>query len=375
MSTSKYVGQAKDFGGAQLQNIGDASANNHAASWGQVQNLALGLGAKKAVDVATTANVTLASGLANGSTIDGVSLTTGMRVLVKNQTTQTENGIYDVPASGAASRSTDADSDADFANGMLVTVRQGTASGDKVFILDNNTPPTLGSDNITFTSVSSAAGTTYVAGDGLAETGGGTNTFSVNAGSGLEISSDNVRIAAAAAGSGLTGGAGSALAVGAGSGITVNADDVALASSTAGNGLTYTTGVLAVTNSDGSITVGSDTVSLASQVAGNGLTLTAGVLDVVGGAGVTASANAIAVDTSLVMRKYSNASIGDNSATQIDVTHGISGGVTVLYGPTLMDTSTGEIVEADIKVNSSTVVRLNFGSAPTTNQYTLSFGY
>ena len=75
------------------------------------------------------------------------------------------------------------------------------------------------------------------------------------------------------------------------------------------------------------------------------------------------------------MRKYSNASIGDNSSTQIDVTHGISGGVTVLYGPTLMDTSTGEIVEADIKVNSSTVVRLNFGSAPTTNQYTLSFGY
>ena len=93
-------------------------------------------------------------------------------------------------------------------------------------ILDNNNPPTLGTENATFTSVSSAAGTTYVAGDGLAETGGGTNTFSVNAGSGLEISSDNVRIAAAAAGAGLTGGAGSALAVGAGSGITVNADDV-----------------------------------------------------------------------------------------------------------------------------------------------------
>ena len=114
---------------------------------------------------------------------------------------QTENGIYDVPASGAASWSTDADSDADFANGMLVSTRQGTTNGDKVYILDNNTPPTLGTDNVTFTSVSSAAGTTYVYGDGLAETGGGTNTFSVNAGSGLEISSDNVRIAAAAASS------------------------------------------------------------------------------------------------------------------------------------------------------------------------------
>ena len=129
-----------------------------------------------------------------------------------------------------------------------------------------------------------------------------------------------------------------------------------------------------MTNSDGSITVGSDTVSLASQVAGDGLTLTAGVLDVVGGAGVTASANAIAVDTSLVMRKYSNASIGETIHADRRHTRDLRRGDGT-DGPTLMDTSTGEIVEADIKVNSSTVVRLNFGSAPTTNQYTLSFGY
>lgn len=368
---SKYRGSALDMGGAQITAMADGSANNHAASWGQVQNLALGLGSKKAVDVASTANVTIASALENGDSLDGVTLATGMRALLKNQTDQKENGIYVVVASGAASRATDADVTADFANGMIVAVRQGTANNDTLWLMTNNTAPTLGSDNITFSAVTNG-GTTYVAGDGLSDSP--TNTFNVATGAGLEISSDTVRIAAAAAGAGLTGGAGSALAVGAGTGITVNADDVALSASVAGAGLTHTAGVLDVVG-DASITVAANSLGLATGVSGAGLTLTTGVLDIGAGTGITVNANDIAISTSLVMRKYSTASVGDNSSTQIDLTHGISGGVTVLYGPTVMDTSTGEIVDCDVKVQSSTVIRLNFGTAPTTNQYTFSTGY
>lgn len=113
------------------------------------------------------------------------------------------------------------------------------------------------------------------------------------AGAGLEDDgSDNLRIAAAAAGAGLTGGAGSALAVGAGTGITVNTDDVALAATAAGAGMTHTAGVLNVIGGNG-ITSNADDIELSSTVPGAGLTMTAGVINVIGGDGITASANEI----------------------------------------------------------------------------------
>ena len=69
-----------------------------------------GLSWKQPVRVASTANVAIATGLENGDSIDGVTLATGNRVLLKNQTAPEENGIYVVVASGAASRSSDMDS-------------------------------------------------------------------------------------------------------------------------------------------------------------------------------------------------------------------------------------------------------------------------
>ncbi|SFB62538.1 hypothetical protein SAMN05216312_12213 [Cohnella sp. OV330] len=102
------------------------------------------------VRVATTANITL-SGL---QTVDGVVLAAGDRVLVKNQTTGSQNGIY-VAASGAWARAADADTTAKVAAGISVFVRDGAAGGGKTFVMSNTTSVTLGTTAITFADIAS----------------------------------------------------------------------------------------------------------------------------------------------------------------------------------------------------------------------------
>lgn len=84
---------------------------------------------KDAVRVATTVNWTLATAFANGQTVDWVVLSTGDRILIKNQSTGSENGIYIVQASGAPVRATDADTATDIAD-AVVYVSQGTTNAD-----------------------------------------------------------------------------------------------------------------------------------------------------------------------------------------------------------------------------------------------------
>lgn len=138
-----------------------------------VDNLLTGLQWKTAVVAATTTNGALATAYENGDTIDGVTLTAGDRILLKNQTTQTENGIYIVAASGAPSRSTDADTDAELVN-ATVFVRSGTVNADTQWTCTNDTI-TLGSTNIVFAQVSGAG--TYSAETGLTLTA---NSFSID---------------------------------------------------------------------------------------------------------------------------------------------------------------------------------------------------
>lgn len=132
------------------------------------------LDVKQSVRAATTANITIATALNNGDTIDGVTLATGDRVLVKDQSTGSENGIYVVGATPA--RSDDADTSADVTAGMFVFVTEGTANGDNGFILTTNDTITLGTTALSFTQFSGAGQIT--AGDGLTKSG---NTISVNA--------------------------------------------------------------------------------------------------------------------------------------------------------------------------------------------------
>lgn len=188
-----------------------------------------GLKPKQAARAATTANISLATGLENADVIDGVTLATGDRVLVKDQTDKSENGIYIVVASGAASRSTDFDSlsPIDEINGAYVPVQEGTANAGQNFV-QFGTVVTLETDDIEFTFFNGA--TALVGGDGIdittgtisadLKTSGGlkidTAEIAVEpadfAGTGLEDDgADNLRLATQ--GNGIDGGAGSTLSV------------------------------------------------------------------------------------------------------------------------------------------------------------------
>ncbi len=131
------------------------SAGTDAANKTYVDNAVQGLSWKQAVRVASTADVTIASALENGDTVDGVTLATGDRVLLKNQSTASQNGIYVVVASGAASRSTDADSSAEI-DSMTVYVESGTANADTVWTLTTD-DPTLGSTSLVYAQVNGGA--------------------------------------------------------------------------------------------------------------------------------------------------------------------------------------------------------------------------
>lgn len=155
-----------------------------------VQDAVAGVNWKDSVRAATTANGTLASAFANGQTVDGVTLVTGDRILLKNQTTASENGIYTVNASGAPTRATDADSGAEILQ-ATVMVEEGTTNGDTAWVCSTNGPITLGSTSLTF--VQFGGGSSYTAGNGLTLSG---NTFNVGGNAGrIVVNADDVDLA------------------------------------------------------------------------------------------------------------------------------------------------------------------------------------
>jgi hypothetical protein len=130
---------------------------------------------KDAVRAATTVAGTLATDYENGDTVDGVVLVTGDRILIKDQATQADNGIYVVGASGAPTRANDFDSGADNLAGATVAVQEGATNADTRWVCSTDNPITIGVTNITFVS---GGGTTYTAGAGLTLVG---SQFSISA--------------------------------------------------------------------------------------------------------------------------------------------------------------------------------------------------
>ena len=105
--------------------------------------------AKDSVVCATTANGTLATAFENGDTVDGITLATGNRILIKNQSSQAENGIYTVNASGAPTRATDFDAWTEIV-GAFVTVESGTVNAGTQWLCNVVSGGTLNTTAITF---------------------------------------------------------------------------------------------------------------------------------------------------------------------------------------------------------------------------------
>jgi hypothetical protein len=166
----------------------DPSSALHAATKQYVDNLSAGLSWKTSVRVATTVNGTIGTAFANGQVVDGVTLVTGNRILLKNQTTASENGIYTVNASSTPTRATDSDTGTELV-GAAVLATEGTTQADTAWVNSTNAPITIGSTSTVW--VQFGAGQTYIGGAGLLLTA---NTFDVGAGPGITVNADTIQI-------------------------------------------------------------------------------------------------------------------------------------------------------------------------------------
>jgi len=153
-------------------NVATPTSDNHAANKSYVDSVASGLDVKDSVRAASTGNVTISG---PGASIDGVSLSADDRVLLKDQSSGSENGIYVWNgAASAMTRATDMDGNDEFV-GSFFFVEEGTVNSDQGFVCSTDGAITVGSTSIAFTQFTGTGQLT--AGNGLSKSA---NTFNVN---------------------------------------------------------------------------------------------------------------------------------------------------------------------------------------------------
>ena len=185
------------MGGFKITGLGTPTAATDAVTKSYADALSNGLDLKASVRVATTTAGTLATSFENTDVVDGVTLATGDRILIKDQASGSENGIYTVNTSGSPTRATDADVSAEVTAGMFTFVEEGTVNSDSGWVLTNNGAITLNTTALTFTQFSGAGQIT--AGAGLTKSGntidavGTANRIVVNAND-IDIGTDVVTL-------------------------------------------------------------------------------------------------------------------------------------------------------------------------------------
>lgn len=181
-----------DMGANRVTNVAEPTQTTDAATKFYVDAVKTGLDVKGSVRVATTATGTLSTAFANGQIVDGVTLATDDRILIKDQSAGAENGIYVVQAAGAPARSTDADADAEVTGGMFTFVEEGTANADAGFVLGTDGAIVVGTTALSFVQFSGAG--QVIAGAALTKTG---NTLDVAVdGSSIEVAADALQVKA-----------------------------------------------------------------------------------------------------------------------------------------------------------------------------------
>jgi len=182
----------------KITNLATPTADGDAASKSYVDGVSQGLDVKASCIAATTGNITISTALNNGDTLDGVSLSTNDRVLVKDQSSASENGIYIVGSSPA--RADDLAAGADAA-GMFTFVEKGTVNADNGFVCTSDKgSAVVGTNNLAFSQFSGAGQIT--AGDGLDKSA---NTLSVDLKSNGGLVIESTEIAVDLAASSITG--------------------------------------------------------------------------------------------------------------------------------------------------------------------------
>tara|TARA_Y100001937_G_scaffold126287_1_gene195193 strand:- start:1593 stop:2900 length:1308 start_codon:yes stop_codon:yes gene_type:complete len=181
-----------------ITNLADPVNSSDAATKSFVEATSQGLDVKNSCVAATTANITISTALNNGDTLDGVTLSTNDRVLVKDQSTASENGIYVVGSSPA--RAADLAAGADAA-GFFTFVEQGSVNADNGFVCTSNKgSAVVGTNNLTIAQFSGAGQIT--AGDGLDKSG---NTLSLDLKSNGGLVIESTELAVDLAASSITG--------------------------------------------------------------------------------------------------------------------------------------------------------------------------
>ncbi len=292
------------------------SADADVATKSYVDAQRSGLDVKQSVRVATTGPQTLASDFEAGDEIDGVTLVAGDRILIKNQSTGSENGIYTVNASGAPTRATDADSNTEVTAGMFTFVEEGTSNADSGWVLTTNGSITLGSTSLAFAQFSGAGQIT--AGAGLTKTGNQ-----------LDVGGTTDRI-------------------------TVNSDSVDIASTYVGQSSITTLGT---------ITTGTWTATAVGVAYGGTGATTAATAR----SNSNLAATSAGFDTSdPVLARVSAKTIGNASDTSFTITHNLGTRDVIVQ---VFDTTTYETVIADTVRASTNTVTVTFSSAPSSNAY------
>jgi hypothetical protein len=252
-----------DVNGARITTLATPVDGTDAATKAYVDSVANGLDVKQSVRVATTSVLTATySNGTNGEgatltnagsqaalVLDGVSVVQGDRVLVKDQTTALQNGIYVVTTVGSGStnwvltRATDFDNSpgTEVTAGVFTFVEEGTSLQDNGYVVTTNGPVVIGTTDIVWNQFSGAG--QIDAGDALTKTGNRLDVV-VAASGGIEISGDALQLKSSVAGAGLTYTSGVINVVGTTDRITVNADSIDIASTYVGQTSITTLGTI-----------------------------------------------------------------------------------------------------------------------------------